>query len=580
MMSDPTGPTAPDPSGPSSGDSSPPPPAGDGPADPTVPLGGQGPSPVDPTVRIDPVTGPAGAAPSGSDDGPAPLRGVVTVAATGAPVEGADVQVAGPDGTVVGRATTVADGRFSVSQLPAGSYGITVRGGGHLVTRLDHDHPGGRVQVELRPARISGTVRPADAGPGDRVVAEVTARDAEGRVRARTTTDADGHFTLDGLDEGRYEVAATSDGYFTTRHRVDLSGPVRPLALELVPAELLGRVLAASSGEPVLDAQAKLRSIDGTLVGQSVTDPAGRFVIPLAAHTAAGAKDGATHTLEVTADGFEPTTARLALTDEATSEFSVTLEDAKRSPWFWAGLAAAALLLLALLFVLLSGEDTTVPDVVGASIEAAADQLEAEELVLGDVAYIEAPEVEPGTVLEQYPEAGATAQVGDAVDLTAAADPVEDPTVEVPRVTGRQESDAVRLLDALQFDVVIERVPSDEAAGIVVAQEPARGTELPVGGEVRIDISEGPVEEEPTSEPEPEPSSEPEPEPTPEPTSEPDPEPTPDVEPSPEPGDGDGDGSQLPEVDLPEVELPEVDTEEVRGFFERIVDWFRDTFGG
>jgi hypothetical protein len=542
-------------------------------------------------VRIDAVTGPAEPGPRGSGDGPSTLRGVVTAAATGMPVEGAEVEVAGPGGAVVGRATTIADGRFSVGQLPADNYRLTVRRAGFPAAQLGHDHPGGRVHVELRAARITGTVTPADGAPGEGVVAEVAARDADGRVRARAVTDAGGSFSLDGLDAGRYVVAATSDGYFTTRREVDLGRPVPPMALELVPAELLGRVLAAGSAEPVLDAKARLRSVDGTLVGQSVTDPGGRFVIPLS-DAAAGPGDDTTHHLEVTADGFEPATLRLALSDEPTTEFSVTLEETRRSPWLWAALAAGTLLLVALLFALFQGDDGTVPDLVGASIEEAADQLEAEELVLGEVTFTEAaPEVVPGTVLDQDPQAGATVQAGDAVDLTAAADPVEDPTVEVPRVTGRQESDALRLLDALQFDVVISRVVSEEAAGIVVAQDPAPRTELALGGEVRIDISEGAAEEAPP----PGPTSEPVPDPTSEAAPEPTSEPVPSSPPEPDPEPGIGDGSQLPDVqlpdvelpdvqlpdlELPDVELPEVDAEEVRGFFEGIVEWFRSTFGG
>ena len=464
----------------------PPPPSGAGPADPTVPLGGSTPSESDPTVRMAPTD-----APSEEGGGPSALRGVVTAAGTGAPVDGAEVEVVGPDGGIAGRATTVADGRFSVVQLPAGSYRLKVTRNGFLAGHLDQRHPGGRVHIELQPARITGTVTSADAVPGDQVIAEVTARDAEGHVRARTLTDTHGRFALDGLSGGRYEVAASSDGFFTARRQVDLGGQVHPLELELVPAELLGQVLADGSGEPILDAQAKLRSTDGTLVGQSVTDPAGRFLIPLADLPAAGSTTGATHHLEVTANGFEPATIDLTLTDGPVGELSVTLEATKRSPWLWVGVGAAVLALLALLVTLFSGDDTTVPELVGATIEEAADRLEAEELLLGEVTFTDADaEAEPGTVLSSDPEAGATAEVGDAVDLTAAEDVVADPTVEVPRVTGRQESDAVRLLDALRFDVVISRVASEEPAGIVVAQDPAPRTEVPVGDEIRIDISQ------------------------------------------------------------------------------------------
>ncbi|TVP67267.1 MAG: PASTA domain-containing protein [Nitriliruptor sp.] len=499
-----------------------------------APAGGDEPGAADPTVEMDATTPLADAGPQG----PSVLRGVVTAAVSGTPVEGASVEVADADGQVVGRAVTVADGRFSTAQLPPGSYRLKVTQEGYLAGHHDHVHPGGRVQIELEQARITGTVTAQDDGPGEHVVAEVTAQDADGHIRARTWTDGSGRFALDGLTAGSYTVAAASDGFFTTREEVQLDAGLTPLALELVPAELQGQVLTESNSEPVLDAQAKLRTPDGRLVGQSVTDPAGRFLIPLADLAPPAAVPGTTHHLEVSANGFEPTTVELSLSDEPAAEVTVALAAAKRSPWVWAGIGAALLAILAALFALFSTDETVVPDLVGVTIEEAADLLEAEELALGEVTFTDTdPDAEPGTVLSSDPEAGETVDVGDAVDLTAADDPAEDPTVEVPRVTGRQESDALRLLDALGFDVVISRVEAEEPAGLVVAQDPAPRTEVPVGDEVRIDISEGPGEAAPEPEPEPE-----------------------------------------PENGLPDIDLPEIDTDGIAGFFERVIEWLRGLF--
>ncbi len=646
---------------------SPPPQDGDRQPPPPPSPGGD-----DPTRRLEPTeaAGAAGGA-AGADDatvpmdtgaptGPSPLRGTVNDADSGAPIDAAQVEVVARDGQLVGRASTVADGRFTVAGVEPGSYQIVVNATGRLTERHEHTHPGGRVQIHLHVARCTGSVRPVDAAPGDEVHATVTLFDAEGRELVRTMTDSTGRFALEVAGHGPHRLEVTAAGYFTARRTLGAEELATPLTVDLHPAELQGQVIAEEGEEPVLDAQVRLRDLDGNLVGQAATDPGGRFLIPLAqlpapAATAVGpiaqhgqdstaaraaepghgrqhgAEAPATHRLAVAADGFEAAEVELTLTDEVPEDHVIVLAPTKRSPWVWVGVGAAVLALLAVLLWWFGGPTTTVPDLVGASVEDATEQLEAAELELGAVD-TEESDAEPGTVLAQSEEPDSEVSTGTEVDLTAAAppgevvvpnvvglrrgpaeraledaglelgivrfspsaetpagrvlssDPVtgvvvapgdeidlvlaveedEDAAVEVPQVVGRQESDALRLLDAGGFEVLISRVPADESAGIVVDQDPGARTEVAPGATVSIEISEGPEAPEPDPEPEPEPDPEPDPEP------EPDPDPDPEPEPDPENGEGPG----LPE--LPEV--PEFDTEDLEGFFERVVEWFRNLF--
>ena len=624
----------------------------------------------DATQRIEPAAdgpgGPSGdpagtpAAESGGDDptvplheeqpdGPSPLRGSVSDAADGGPVDAAEVEVLARDGQLVGRATTVADGRFVVAGVAPGTYQVVVTKDGRLTERQEHQHPGSRVQIHLHIARATGSVRLVDAAPGDAVEAQVALLDDAGHERGRTATDATGRFALEVAGEGPHHLQVTAPGYFTARRRLGSDGLTAPITVELHPAELQGQVIAEESEEPLLDAQVKLRTTDGTFAGQATTDPDGRFVIPLAALPAPapaastqGATSGgdhgghprATHRLAVTADGYEPSEVELTLTDEVPEDHVIVLAPVTRSPWIWVGIGAAVLAVLAALLWLFGGPSTTVPDMVGSTLEEATDLLDAAELELGAVDTEESDE-EPGTVLAQSEEPEAEVSPGTEIDLTAAAppgavlvpnvvglrrgpaeraledaglelgivsfapsaetpegrvlssDPVtgvvaepgdevdlvlavpaeDDPAVEVPQVVGRQEADALRLLDSGGFEVLISRVPADEAAGIVIAQDPGARTEVTPGATVSIEISEGPAAPEPEPEPEPAPEPEPEPEPAPEPEPEPAPEPGPD--------EGNGDGPGLPDV----PDLPDIDTEEIEGFFERFLEWLRNLFG-
>ena len=59
-----------------------------------------------------------------------------------------------------------------------------------------------------------------------------------------------------------------------------------------------------------------------------------------------------------------------------------------------------------------------VPDVVGLSEAEAEAELEAEGFIVGEIFYVEACSVAPGTVLDQDPDAGSNLPAGSEVDLT------------------------------------------------------------------------------------------------------------------------------------------------------------------
>ena len=65
-------------------------------------------------------------------------------------------------------------------------------------------------------------------------------------------------------------------------------------------------------------------------------------------------------------------------------------------------------------------------------------------------------------------------------------------SVPVPDTVGSPEEQATAALRAAGFEVTVANVPSDEPVGIVVAQDPAGGTEADEGSTVRVNVAEQP----------------------------------------------------------------------------------------
>jgi beta-lactam-binding protein with PASTA domain len=93
-----------------------------------------------------------------------------------------------------------------------------------------------------------------------------------------------------------------------------------------------------------------------------------------------------------------------------------------------------------------------------------------------------------GIVLGQDPAAGVTALRGTTVTLSVSSG--AKPVV-VPRVVGQTQGDAVQALTALGLKPVLQNVPSDKPAGIVVGQKPPAGKEVDKGSDVTVNVSTG-----------------------------------------------------------------------------------------
>ncbi len=132
-----------------------------------------------------------------------------------------------------------------------------------------------------------------------------------------------------------------------------------------------------------------------------------------------------------------------------------------------------------------------VPDVVGATRADAVADLTAVELAVGEIREEYSETAAAGVVLRQAPDPAADRRRGAGVDLVVSRGPAP---IEVPDVTGLEESEAVSALEGVGLEVEVSEdreysrtVPADA----VVTQSPRDGA-VQRGTTVTLTFSQGP----------------------------------------------------------------------------------------
>ena len=114
------------------------------------------------------------------------------------------------------------------------------------------------------------------------------------------------------------------------------------------------------------------------------------------------------------------------------------------------------------------------------------------------------PSAQPkGTVLAQQPPAGTRAQKGSVVGLnvstgstttgttTTGTTTTPRGTVSMPNVVGKGQAAAFDQIERVGLKADSYPIPSSRPRGTVVSQRPSKGTRLPTGSKVRINVSLG-----------------------------------------------------------------------------------------
>ena len=133
-----------------------------------------------------------------------------------------------------------------------------------------------------------------------------------------------------------------------------------------------------------------------------------------------------------------------------------------------------------------------VPDVTGRPQAAAAASLTAAGLVLGSVTEAYSATVAAGSVVSQQPTAGTAVLPGTVVDVVVSRGAAP---LYMPDLAGQSRTQAAAAVAAAGLTVgsVMEAHSATVAAGSVVSQSPAAGTEVPPGLAVSFVVSLGPA---------------------------------------------------------------------------------------
>jgi len=134
----------------------------------------------------------------------------------------------------------------------------------------------------------------------------------------------------------------------------------------------------------------------------------------------------------------------------------------------------------------------TVPNVAGATQDAATIAIKAAKLVVGTVTPQTSDTVASGIVISQSPASASSVPGGSPVNLVISSGPQQ--AVIVPNVVGSTQDAATTAITEAKLIVgaVTQQSDNTVATGNVISQDPASGSSLAQGSPVNLMISSGP----------------------------------------------------------------------------------------
>ena len=385
-----------------------------------------------------------------------------------------------------------------------------------VLAALDYSHRHGIVHRDIKPANVMLT-RTGDVKVMDFGIARALA-DASATMTAASAVMGTAQYLSP--EQARGEVVdARSDLYstgcllyelltgrppFTGDSPVSVAyqhvseNPLPPSQVDpAVPPALDALVMKslAKSPDDRYQTAADFRSdVERAIAGMPVTTAIPPAVGGVAAGVAAGALGGAALGAAAAGD----TTQRFPTAGIPVAGPPPVEPDSKRSPWVWVGIAAlilivagSALFLGRVLFGGSTGEQVTVPALVGKTVQTAEQALTAQGLTLGEQTPA-ASDQPKGQILTQNPAAGSQLAKGQSVSVSVSAGRAQ---VQVPTLTGLPSSDDARVaLTEVQLVLgTVTQKDSDQPEGMVLSQSPTSGTTVNAGTKVNITVSNGMV---------------------------------------------------------------------------------------
>lgn len=188
------------------------------------------------------------------------------------PVPAAQVVLRRQEG-IAGVGTTDAEGRFLLEGVQAGRFALDASAQGHLAARVDAIEVSAGADLDAgdvilpRGAALEGTVSGPDGSPAEGAVVRALPVQGSGPallfVVPEARTDADGHYRLEGLHEGRQSVVAEHPSYTRAAREIEIQDDEARLDLRLGEGwEVAGRAVDAS-GRGIAGVRIELSSQDG-----------------------------------------------------------------------------------------------------------------------------------------------------------------------------------------------------------------------------------------------------------------------------------------------------------------------------
>ena len=228
---------------------------------------------------------------------------------TATELENATVNANGPNGG--GSAEVDSGGNFKLEGSPTGTVRVSARtgrgfGGGKTsqVQSVQVD-PGSTVTVNIQfksDTVVRGRVT-RNGQPLPNVMVMFTPRNALAQTQSSGTADSSGNYQIAGLDDGTYNVGVVDidrSNAYSSSYEVHGSGTYD---IDIKTASLRGRVVDASTGEALPNAQVQLQNSQGGFMGSraALSDPAGSFFLDNVArgsYQVTAQKDGYGHVVK------------------------------------------------------------------------------------------------------------------------------------------------------------------------------------------------------------------------------------------------------------------------------------------
>jgi eukaryotic-like serine/threonine-protein kinase len=135
--------------------------------------------------------------------------------------------------------------------------------------------------------------------------------------------------------------------------------------------------------------------------------------------------------------------------------------------------------------------NTTVPTVVGETLQQAKSSIQIANLKVGKVVHQASTQYAKGLVIDTSPTAGQQPSVGTRVTIFVSSGP---PSVQVPDVTGEDVGQAKSTLQSRGFNVAVptSQVTTTATPGTVLSQSPAGGRSVASGSTVSLVVAKAP----------------------------------------------------------------------------------------